>query len=603
MAKTIIDSLVLELGFDTQGMEKGRKQVEDTFKKTQAAATKTGRDIEDSSKKAGEYVTRLRNNLLGLFAAFTAGRGVKDFVSDVTSSDAALGRFARTINTSAKDIAEWRGAGRLLGVSADDIDSTFSNLSSQFQQFAITGDSTLVPWFRALGMTMSDATGNMRPINDMLLELSQRVQTMNPAKATAFMQNMGISPGMINLILQGPVAIQKLIDKQKELAAAQAADAAAAAARQLAWEEFISQAEAIGTILLTSVTPALIAVTKAGTAFAQWGEHHPELVGAAFAALTGIVVALSVAITATLVGSAITSVVGGFTVLINLAKGLALGLAVISETAIPALSEAFFAMGLAIEATPIGILITGIAGISVAGYELVKHWTDIKNWWHSLWGGMAADTKAGTDKINENTKTSGSKPSAVPPKTQAQQDIAKLEGMGWSRDDATAIVANLQGESGGKTGAVGDRGQAYGLAQWHPDRQKSFMAWAGHTIQTATRDEQLGFVNYELRGRESAAGNALRAAPDLAAKTAAVTKYYERPADVAGQSALRAITATQLAGLSRPNGATNNSSSSEVNIQQIHVHTAATDAKGIARDLKKALQQDTFAQQSNYGPS
>lgn len=78
--------------------------------------------------------------------------------------------------------------------------------------------------------------------------------------------------------------------------------------------------------------------------------------------------------------------------LVPATSGLMLRLAMLTETALPSLSGAFLAVGAAIEATPIGWIITGIALVSVAGYELVKHWDDIKHWWHRLWGDMSDDT-------------------------------------------------------------------------------------------------------------------------------------------------------------------------------------------------------------------
>lgn len=616
MTKTIIDSLVLELGFDTSNLEKGRRVVLDTFKKTSDGAKKTGTDIEDSSKKSGDYITRLRNNVLGLYAAFTAGRGLKEFVSDATASDAALGRFAKTVDQSAESIAQWRGAGRLMGVSAGDIDGTFSTLSSNFQQFALTGDSTLVPWFRALGMTMSDANGQMKPIGDMLLDLSRRFQDMDPAKATAFMQNMGISPGMINLILRGPDAIQKLIDKQKELAAAQAADAPAAAARQEAWNEFLSQAEAIGTMLLTTLTPALIGLTSVAKAFSAWGERHPTLVGIAFSALTAIVLALSAAITTTLVGSALASAITGFGLLIGLAKNLALGIAVLSETVLPALSEAFFGVALAIEATPIGWIITGIAGIAAAGYLLYAYWDKIAGWWKNLWGGMADDTGAGTNSIIENTqklKNGGGS-------SQDQADIDYFVRQGRTRNQAIGIVANIKAESGGNAAAVGDGGRAVGLAQWHADRQATFAKWAGHGLGTATRAEQLAFINWELNNSERGAGNALSRTTTAEQAADAVSRLYERPGNVAGASTARQAIATALARAPTGNALpaqvaqdaatsasqvshNSNIASSEVSIQNMTINTQAKDATGIARDFNGAVKRQLQTPQANYGPA
>lgn len=126
-----------------------------------------------------------------------------------------------------------------------------------------------------------------------------------------------------------------------------------------------------------------------------------------------------------------------------------------------------------------------------------------------------------------------------------------LMRQGWSREQAAGIAANLKHESGFNPGAVGDNGKAYGLAQWHPDRQEQFKKWSGKDIKGSSMEDQLGFLNYELReGNERRAGTKLMGAKSAAEAAALMTSEYERPADVAGQSALRAATATRLSGVS-----------------------------------------------------
>lgn len=119
---------------------------------------------------------------------------------------------------------------------------------------------------------------------------------------------------------------------------------------------------------------------------------------------------------------------------------------------------------------------------------------------------------------------------------------------GWSKAQAAGIVANLMAESGLNANRSGDGGRAYGIAQWHPDRQAAFARWSGHDIKGSTLDEQLGFVDYELRGgSEQAAGRALAGATTAAAAGTIVSNQYERPAD-AGAAALRGQAAADIFG-------------------------------------------------------
>lgn len=129
-----------------------------------------------------------------------------------------------------------------------------------------------------------------------------------------------------------------------------------------------------------------------------------------------------------------------------------------------------------------------------------------------------------------------------------QQAISYFISMGWTPAQAAGIVANLHAESGLRPDAVGDGGKAYGIAQWHPDRQQNFAAIIGKSIVGSSLEEQLAFVHAELNGTERVAGDALRACITAAEAGACVSKMYERPADREGEAAKRAALATRFAG-------------------------------------------------------
>lgn len=131
----------------------------------------------------------------------------------------------------------------------------------------------------------------------------------------------------------------------------------------------------------------------------------------------------------------------------------------------------------------------------------------------------------------------------------ASEIMAFFMKQGWSREAAAGLAANLSRESRFNPNAVGDGGQAFGVAQWHRDRQEAFRQWAGHDIRGSTLEEQLGFVNYELtQGKERNAGNRLRGARTAAEAGGIVSQFYERPLDTAGEANLRGALAQRLYG-------------------------------------------------------
>lgn len=110
----------------------------------------------------------------------------------------------------------------------------------------------------------------------------------------------------------------------------------------------------------------------------------------------------------------------------------------------------------------------------------------------------------------------------------AKEAIDFFESKGWTRAQAIGLAANIEAESNFKTNAVGDGGKAYGLAQWHPDRQAIFQKTYGKPIREANFQEQLEFINWELNNNEKRAGNFIRQAQDAGQAAALVDQHYER---------------------------------------------------------------------------
>jgi hypothetical protein len=104
-----------------------------------------------------------------------------------------------------------------------------------------------------------------------------------------------------------------------------------------------------------------------------------------------------------------------------------------------------------------------------------------------------------------------------------------FQSRGWTPAQAAGFAANLQVESNFNPAAVGDGGRAYGIAQWHPDRQAAFQRWAGRDIRGSTFEQQLEFMQFELtQGNERRAGTMIRQATTPEQAAAMVDQYYER---------------------------------------------------------------------------
>lgn len=136
--------------------------------------------------------------------------------------------------------------------------------------------------------------------------------------------------------------------------------------------------------------------------------------------------------------------------------------------------------------------------------------------------------------------------------SRMQQALEYMMAKGWSKIAASGIVGNLFAESRMNPNAIGDNGNAFGLAQWN-DRgpaMKAFLASQGKAWNDFFG--QLDFIDHELRTTEARAGSQLRMARDPASASDIVMRQYERPAAwaMAKSGGERAGAAQQAFGMS-----------------------------------------------------
>ena len=208
----------------------------------------------------------------------------------------------------------------------------------------------------------------------------------------------------------------------------------------------------------------------------------------------------------------------------------------------PLLAKALVGIGIA--ATGIGVIPGALITLVTVASSALLIYDIISAYW---------DWTEEEDELKDAQATSGLKPqpdalstsgSAVTPALaenrimsrsetgQPEEAQAFFESKGWTKEQAAGIVGNLVVESGLRTDAVGDGGRAYGIAQWHSDRQQNFRNYAGKDIRQSTFQEQLEFVNWELNNTEKAAGNRLRGAVSAEDAAAIVDEHYERSAGI-----------------------------------------------------------------------
>ena len=288
---TLIDSLVVSLGIDPSAFVAGQKKATESLHQTRVSAEDEGKKIEESGKRANEFFTRLKKGALEFLAVFTAGMGTAEFLKFLTETDTQLGRLSERFGISARALGAWGAASQALGGSAAATENTITGLISKFAQMSITGDTTLVPWIRALGIQLKTTADGTLDWQDALIKLSQAIQNMPRAQATTFLQDMGFDPGTITLLEQGPAAVQRLLQSFKALQPS-AADRAAAEERTKDWTTLWNTWVEMGRFLVTTFEPQIHMLQTRLTALAKWAIDHPHVLELALGLTAATIAAL-----------------------------------------------------------------------------------------------------------------------------------------------------------------------------------------------------------------------------------------------------------------------------------------------------------------------
>lgn len=155
---------------------------------------------------------------------------------------------------------------------------------------------------------------------------------------------------------------------------------------------------------------------------------------------------------------------------------------------------------------------------------------DVQNQLNWLQAGRQASAGTGAAGDATGAAPSSDVPAGAGSTGNARAAMQFFTSRGFTQAQAAGIVGNLQAESGANLNpaAVGDGGQAIGIAQWHPDRRANFERAFNKPFAQSTFQDQLNFIIWELNNTERSAMSRLRSARTAQEAAAIFDQYYER---------------------------------------------------------------------------
>lgn len=632
---TVIDAFLVTLGLDGSKFSSGVKEVEKEQSKLEGAQKKRDEaekrrtvDRDKATRNSVDGYRKVRNEVLALAAIFTAGVGIKDFITNTINGAVNLGYLSANLSMSTERIKAFQLASEMAGGSQEGLVAQLKESVESIAELSTGGGPNAgVQAFFRWGGSSSD----LKDGNTYLLARSKIINELfkaDPGRAALIAKQMGISEDQFNFIKQGPDAIEALIKAQEKSAAISAADAAAADKLRKQFLQLRNELEITAMKVVLRLAPAferLFARLEQGAAwiaahqddisrwidqsvtavveFVRWADRAAESVGGWKNVLIGLLAIKVVGIIAGIVqlGGALLGVASAVT-----------GIGTAASVALPLLAK-------------LAVPVAAVAGAGAAGYAAGTAVYDnllpesfkvgigefISRTLASFGNEQAAENirvNTGRDDYKDvprpgatvaPVKTAPVKP--PPPMPQAQQRLGELEVKYGLPKGLLDTIWETESSRGKKmmssAGAEGHfqfmpaTAKEYGLKDPYDFNESSdaaarklrdLLKQYGGDLAKASAAYNWGQGNLDKKGLT----NAPKETRDYVAKVTSGVQAAAMPAN--------RIPTQQRA-------AANNTSTSEVNIQNLNVQTQARDSDNIARSIKPAIEKFMYTNSANTG--
>ena len=378
----------------------------DQLERTEGAGKDAAKGVDASAAAAAKGSESFGSLVKGVGAALGAYLGWKAIAS--TSLQAALdtdviGKFSEALGYNIEEVDAWGEAAVRNGGSAEAFRSSIQGLDSSLTEMKLTGGGGVAETFAQLGISAQDAEGKMKGAFDLLPEIASSFEGLSKQESANLGAKLGLDQGTILMLQQGRVAVDDLVEKQRQLggrtkegykASAEFNDALADTSRM-----FTGITDSGNQVFLPFLTKMLGGLQS----IVAWAKEHKTFVAAFFIAVAGAVTAFylpamiqaAIATTAAtwpfiLIGAAIVALGIIFAALYEDVKAYLGG----QESFVGSLGEKYAWFGKLLDATIAGVS-SIIKTFSEFGSEMFNNLGASLNWigaiFSSIFGGAAAE--------------------------------------------------------------------------------------------------------------------------------------------------------------------------------------------------------------------
>lgn len=285
MASNTVEQIFVELLLNATGYN---KQADDAVKKSDNLTKGLGKTEKQSIQTGKSFdglvsgVKKTVKGIAGLSAVIAAGTGLLKLADEARKANDELNFLSKNLGMSSQEVKAWQGAAAAMGGSAQGMAGDMKNLNSSMNDFVMTGESSMLPMFNTLGVSMIDAQGKVRGTNDVMLDLADSMSKMDREQAFLMGQKLGFDEGTINTLLQGRDAMQEMVDYHKQMYTSNKQELEASRKLSENQAKLGAHWDSMKLMMGNAIIPLLVELSNIALRFFEFLQRHQKTVKTVF---------------------------------------------------------------------------------------------------------------------------------------------------------------------------------------------------------------------------------------------------------------------------------------------------------------------------------
>lgn len=285
MNGSVLETFIISFMSDASDLKKGAADA----KKTTDDLNQKLKSTDAIGNKVGSTLGNLARQYGGLVLSILSVNSLIHGINNAANFADKLDELSKGLDVSVEDLSLWGDAVKLSGGTAESFQESIKRMTASLADFATKGTSRAAPFFKSLGIQMTDTQGKARKVFDILPELADKFAQLGKAESFGIGQKIGLDQGTIMLLQRGRREVEAVIARQKELGFVTKEDAEIAAAFNDQWDDVTHAFRSVFNVVGSTVLPAFTKVLKIIENIATFLRKNSTFV-------TGILIALGTAI-------------------------------------------------------------------------------------------------------------------------------------------------------------------------------------------------------------------------------------------------------------------------------------------------------------------